>query len=200
MEIRLVIFIFLSVAALASKLFFRRAYAWLKPLPLIFIIALAFIKPAHPDVLWLAAISFGLLGDLFLLRPSGFVPGLLCFLLGHLAYFVALGVTPPASALVGVGALAVGVYLYLARHLIAGRQKKYLLPVLAYIIVSATLVSTALFFQLRSFAVIGAVSFAFSDFLLAYNKFVRQNPYVDAGVSITYFAAQWLLALHFVAI
>ena len=75
MEIRLIIFIALAAAAILTKLLWPRAYTVSKPLPILFILALAFLKPGRVDTLWLAALSFGLAGDLLLLSGRGFVPG-----------------------------------------------------------------------------------------------------------------------------
>lgn len=202
MEIRLIIFIALAAAAILTKLLWPRAYTVSKPLPILFILALAFLKPGRVDTLWLAALSFGLAGDLLLLSGRGFVPGLTSFLVGHVFYILAFTregggfyYTPPL--ILGVGAVVVGVSAYFTRHLLQSRQKKYIVPVVIYTCISGLFVMNAFRYPLLSMAVLGAVSFGLSDFLLAFNKFVRPIWYVQAGVSLTYYGAQWLLALHF---
>lgn len=202
MENRLLLFCVFVAAAVLAKLFFRRAYTIAKPLPIVFILALAFLRPGRVDGMWLMAISFGLAGDLFLLKDRGFIPGLVSFLLGHIFYILlfgrgAGGFYYSPALIVGVGAVAAGVFLYLARHLVQGRQKKYILPVLVYTTVSGILIMNSLAYPVISPAALGAIAFGLSDFLLAFNKFVRPSAYVEAGVSVTYYAAQWLLALQF---
>ena len=60
----------------------------------------------------------------------------------------------------------------------------------------AVLISTMLFsalMQRSSLYALGAVLFVFSDFILAWNKFVEPVPYRDALVLGTYLSAQWFL-------
>ncbi len=204
MDYRLIIFALLVVAAIATKLGARRVYAFAKPLPVVFILFLAFLHPQPVNGLWLAAIGFGLAGDLFLLSEKGFLPGLLSFLLGHIYYVFAFargefsGVLPPVPVLAGVAIVCGVAFAYLARHLVASRRKKYIIPVFAYITVTGLLLAVSFKYPVFSLAVLGTVSFAVSDFLLAFNKFVRPSWYAQAAVSLTYYAAQWLLARHFV--
>lgn len=47
-------------------------------------------------------------------------------------------------------------------------------------------------FHMGSFAV-GAVLFVFSDFILAWHRFVEPVPYRNYFVLVTYFLAQWCL-------
>jgi uncharacterized membrane protein YhhN len=204
MDYRLIIFAVLVVSAVTAKLGSRRFYGFVKPLPVLFIIFLAFLHPQPLYGLWLAAIGLGLAGDIILLSEKGFLPGLLSFLLGHIYYIFAFerGETPGgpigAPVLVGVSVLCVGAFVYLARHLISGRRKKYIFPVFVYIAVTGVLMAVSLRNPIASFAVLGATSFAVSDFLLAFNKFVRPSWYAQAAVSLTYYGAQWLLARYFV--
>ncbi len=202
MEIRLIIFTALVLAAVLTKLLWPRAYNIFKLLPLLFILALAFLRPQNINTLWLAAISFGLAGDAILLSDKGFVPGLLSFLIGHIFYIFAfaregggLYYTPPL--ILGVGSIIIGVSAYFTKRLLQSRQRKYILPVIIYTFISGLFVMNAFRFPILSAAVCAAVSFGVSDFLLAFNKFIRPSWYVQAGVSLTYYGAQWLLALHF---
>lgn len=50
--------------------------------------------------------------------------------------------------------------------------------------------------QRSSLFALGAVLFVFSDFILAWNKFVEPVPYRDYLVLVTYFMAQWLLFIR----
>ncbi len=202
MDNRLIIFVALVLAAVVSKLFSPRIYAIAKPLPLLFILALAFLKPVFPPPLWLGAVLCGLAGDIWLLSARGFIPGLLSFLLGHIFYIFAFERQLPTQgnnlitvfAVASISALA---FFYLAQHLFRARNRMFILPIFFYIGVTALLLLSALKNPLFSYAALGAVLFAASDFLLAFNKFIRPTLYVQAAVSLTYYAAQWLLAVHF---
>ena len=205
MDNRLIIFSSLVAAAVVAKLFAPLVYAFLKPLPLLFILALAFLKPVFPPGLWLAAVLCGLAGDLWLLSARGFIPGLLSFLLGHVFYIFAFarqrpGDTDAPVIVFAVASVSVLAFGYFAQHLFRARNRKFILPVFFYIAVTALFLLAALKNPLISYAAIGAILFAMSDFLLAFNKFIRPTVYVQAAVSLTYYAAQWLLALHFGAI
>ena len=50
--------------------------------------------------------------------------------------------------------------------------------------------------QRSSLFALGAILFVFSDFILAWNKFVEPVPYRDYLVLVTYFLAQWLLFIR----
>lgn len=203
MQNQFLIFAVLLVLALMSKLLWRSLYTYTKALPLAFILFLAFLKPETPPIFWLLAIGFGLAGDLLLLSRNGFLAGLFSFLMGHLCYIAGFyrlqGEFPHLTAILPAALTALAVYVYFARLLVAQRNKKYLLPVLFYTAVTAALVVLAL--ETRSYpAATGAMLFALSDFLLAFNKFYRRTWYAEAGVSLTYYLAQWLLAVHFAGI
>ena len=47
--------------------------------------------------------------------------------------------------------------------------------------------------QRSSLYALGAVLFVFSDFILAWNRFVEPVPYRDYLVLVTYYLAEWLL-------
>lgn len=62
--------------------------------------------------------------------------------------------------------------------------------------VYAFVISTMLFFgmlQRSTLYALGAVLFVFSDFILAWNRFVEPVPYSRYLILVTYFLAQWLL-------
>lgn len=62
------------------------------------------------------------------------------------------------------------------------------------ILISAMMMSALL--QRSSLFALGAVLFVFSDFILAWNKFVEPVPYRTYLVLVPYFAAQWLLYIR----
>ena len=59
------------------------------------------------------------------------------------------------------------------------------------VLISAMLLTGLL--QRSTLYALGAVLFVFSDFILAWNRFIEPIPYRDYLVLITYFLAQWLL-------
>lgn len=201
MDNSLLIFSLLVFCSVVTKLTVTKVYPFFKPLPILMILLLAFLRPVFPDKLWLAAVLFGLIGDLWLLSEKGFIPGLLSFLLGHIFYVFAFaartdGINFPWVYVALSVTVSLFAFIYLAQNLVKARKKRYILPILFYITVTALL----LIFALRSaavLAIVGAVFFALSDFLLAFDKFIRRTWYVQATVSVTYYAAQWLLALYF---
>lgn len=50
--------------------------------------------------------------------------------------------------------------------------------------------------QRSSLFALGSVLFVFSDFMIAWNKFIEPVPYRDYLVLITYFLAQWLIFIR----
>lgn len=205
MDNRLIIFATLVAAVVVAKLLSPRIYGFLKPLPLLFILASAFLKPVFPPSLWLAALLFGLVGDIWLLSEKGFIPGLLSFLLGHIFYVFAFerqlpGLTNATVVSFTVIFISTLAFAYFAQHLFRARRRIFILPIFFYIAVTALLLLSAFKNPLFSHAALGAILFAASDFLLAFNKFIRPTVYAQAAVSVTYYAAQWLLAVHFGAL
>lgn len=61
-----------------------------------------------------------------------------------------------------------------------------------YAVIICTMLTLGLL-QRSSLYALGAVLFVFSDFILAWNRFVEPIPYRDYLVLVTYFLAQWLL-------
>ena len=65
--------------------------------------------------------------------------------------------------------------------------------------VYACLISTMMLLALlqrSSLFALGAVIFVFSDFILAWNKFMEPVPYRQYLVLVPYFLAQWLLFIR----
>ena len=62
------------------------------------------------------------------------------------------------------------------------------------VIISLMLLAAML--QRSSLYALGALIFVFSDFILAWNKFLEPVPYRQYLVLVTYFLAQWLLFIR----
>jgi uncharacterized membrane protein YhhN len=153
----------------------------------------------------LAGLILSLGGDVALLWPQqGFLPGLVSFLLAHLAYLWAFtrGVRFAARPLpfVAYGALAAAILAWLWPSVPAALR----IPVLAYVLCLASMAAQAGVVGLaargtpdaaraRTLALGGAL-FLCSDTLLAINKFALPLPLSGLWILLTYWAAQWCIA------
>jgi uncharacterized membrane protein YhhN len=174
-----------------------------KPLALGLLLAAALaLDPADLAVRgWFSlALVLCLLGDVLLMLPQDlFVPGLVSFLFGHVAYIVGMhldGVDAPRAA-VGVVLVLVAIAT-LGRHILraVGRsdEPELRLPVLAYMSVISLMVVSAIGTG-DALAIIGAALFYASDSLIAWNRFVRASRRGQVAVIVTYHLAQVGLVL-----
>ncbi len=148
---------------------------------------------------WLlgAALAGSLAGDAFLMVEGFFIPGLVSFLIAHVAYIALFrqGVAwfPRPLALVATLGVGGAMYAYLWQ---GGLPTGLRIPVAVYVTVIALMAAQALG---RAGALgdraarqvaLGACFFMLSDSLLATNRFVQPLPLAQAGVLATYYAAQ----------
>lgn len=174
-----------------------------KPLATLIVIAHAWHRGADAPVVrrWvLAGLACSLAGDIALLWPAqGFLPGLVSFLLAHLAYLVAftrvrrLAARPLAFA---VYALLAGVILW---RLWPGVPVALRVPVVAYVLcLGAMAAQAAVLWRLRTpragMLALGGALFMSSDALLATDKFAGPLPLASLWILGTYWAAQWCIA------
>ncbi len=178
--------------------------------PLVMLIAIAYVAVhAYSTgakglffIYLLAALVYSLAGDVFLMFPGYFIPGLVSFLVAHL-FYVALfkqGTAwfPSRKALVAT--LAVGSLMY--AFLWSGLAPPLRGPVAAYVVVIALMAAQAigravvLHDRAAVGAAIGACFFMLSDSLLATNKFAFALPLAPLWVLGTYYTAQILIARH----
>jgi alkylglycerol monooxygenase len=147
-----------------------------------------------------AALGGSLAGDVFLMFPGYFIPGLVSFLVAHLFYLALFRQGqrwfPHRRALGATLGVAVAMYAFLwAGGLPAALRG----PVAAYVLVIALMAAQAIgrASVLRDGAsvlvAVGAVSFMLSDSLLATNRFVQPLPWAQVWVLGTYYAAQALI-------
>ncbi|MBQ0960250.1 lysoplasmalogenase [Ideonella sp. 4Y11] len=139
-------------------------------------------------------------GDVALLWPQqGFLPGLVSFLLAHVAYGVALwrgGARPwwPAIALYAVVALAV------LQRLWPGIAPALQGPVVAYVLALAAMaaLAAARWRRLRSvgaaWGALGGALFMLSDATLAFDRFAAPVPLASLWILASYWAAQACIA------
>jgi uncharacterized membrane protein YhhN len=159
------------------------------------------------EIATLIGLVLGALGDIALLSEHGFLAGLGSFLLGHLAYVVAVGTyLPPRTwlaaagpyaalpAVVGLGALA---YLW-------PKLGKLRVPVIFYVLVIIAMVISAIALvrsdildmhhDRRELFAAGAVLFFISDLSVARDKFVAPGFANRVWGLPVYYGAQVLIA------
>ncbi|MDP2742620.1 MAG: lysoplasmalogenase family protein [Hydrogenophaga sp.] len=154
------------------------------------------------DTLLLVALAFSLAGDAFLMFPGFFIPGLVAFLLAHLAYIALFRHDAPwfasrhaLAATLGIGA-AMYAFLWQGGLPVALRG-----PVAAYVLVIALMAAQAMgratvHRNRAAIAVaVGTGFFMLSDALLATNRFVSPLPMSQVWVLGTYYAAQVLIVM-----
>jgi uncharacterized membrane protein YhhN len=144
---------------------------------------------------FVVALVFSLAGDVFLMLPRDlFVPGLVSFLLGHIAYVAGLrvdggglGATLVAAFIVVVVGAVVGTRI--VRAVREGPEPNLVGPVVAYMVVISTMVTCALSTG-SVLAAAGAALFFASDSLIAWNRFVQPLAWAPVTIMITYHAGQ----------
>lgn len=182
----------------------RRVVFIFKPLTTILVIALAASLPAAEAAYRnaiLIGLGFSLAGDIFLMLPDRFLPGLVAFLLAHLAYLWAFTRHVPFAAAILPFVVVALVSAAVLAILWAGVARRMRLPVVAYVVAIGAMTAQAIT-QGMLLAVpaawasgIGAALFFLSDATLAFNRFRRSFRGARAIILSTYWAAQTLIAL-----
>ncbi|MEJ8855941.1 lysoplasmalogenase family protein [Variovorax robiniae] len=198
-----------ALAAASGALELRELHLVFKPLALLLLIGFAVMRARREGGSarfggWLiAGLVASLAGDLLLMWPQFFVPGLVCFLLAHLAYIalfrMGVGMFPRRGALAAT--LGVGVAMY-AVLWFGGLPVALRVPVGLYVIVIACMAAQAIGRAAvmgdaaSRWVAVGACFFMLSDALLAMNRFVSPLPLASLWVLATYYAAQMLIVRH----
>ena len=179
-----------------------------KPMTTLLIIAFAWPRgAAQPKQRRFVRIGLvlSLLGDVALLWPKeGFLPGLVAFLLAHLAYIAAFCVPVRLAARPVVFAVYAAIAALILSQLWGGVPPALRAPVVAYVLCLATMASQAGVWwrvaagrgdaPLARHAAIGGVLFMVSDSLLAVNKFAVPLPLSSLWILLTYWTAQGFIA------
>ena len=182
----------------------ERALAFVfKPLATVLIIALAWGRGEGQPVLrrWvIAGLVLSLAGDVALLWPrEGFLPGLVSFLLAHIAYLVAFTRARRFAARL----LPFVAYAVVAGGLLAvlwpGVPSPLRLPVLLYVLALASMAAQAavlwrLGLPRAGVLALGGALFVLSDALLAFNRFHTPLPMASLWILASYWSAQWCIA------
>jgi alkylglycerol monooxygenase len=183
---------------------FTELHQVFKPLAMVLAMAVVALRARAGNGLgrfeWLliAALACSLAGDVFLMLPGKFIPGLVSFLLAHLCYIALFRRDAPwfpsGRALAATLALAAAMYAYLFPTLPGALR----VPVAAYAVVIALMAAQAIgrAVVLRDAhaagVAAGAALFMLSDSLLAINKFATPLPMAQFWVLASYYAAQVL--------
>jgi len=196
---------FVFAAALTSAAF---SLGWptvemvAKPLALALLIASFAPRRGEPWVkrLVLAALVASLAGDVLLLWPALFLPGLVAFLIAQVLYGLAfsrgVGFLPSRAALAAVAAFAIVVLATLWPDIEAGLRA----PVAAYVAMLGLMVAqgagraTALADRASALVAVGAAVFMASDLTLALTTFAGAPAFVAQATLPTYYLAQALIA------
>ncbi len=173
------------------------------------------------DALLMAALAASLAGDVLLMLPGQFIPGLVAFLLAHLCYLALFKLGTSRLQPVGAGTgrevaavrsvwfpsrralyctLGVGAAMYVS--LWHGLGPVLRPAVAAYVLVIALMAAQAIgrATLLRNRAAVlvavGACFFMLSDALLAVNRFAHPLPLAPLWVLSSYYGAQILIATY----
>ncbi len=201
-----------EVAALATAtaaLGFIEWHRVFKPLAMVLAMAFVVVRAGglgglrRFDALLLGALAMSLAGDVFLMFPGYFIPGLVSFLAAHVLYIALFrqGVDWFQSRRALAVTLGVGAAMY-AFLWAGGLPAALRVPVAAYVVVIALMAAQAIgraMVQRDAASVgvaIGAGFFMISDSLLATNKFVSPLPMAQVWVLGTYYVAQILIVRH----
>ena len=176
----------------------RSVEVWSKPLALIALIGVALtLDPMDPvtRAWFVAALVLSLAGDVFLLDgDKRFIPGLIAFLLAHIAYTVGLVVAPDWSwagfgaALVAMALLAGTVGVQIVRS--ARRSKPILGPAVTAYLLAISVMFCAAAATGNWFAIVGAALFVASDSVLGWRQFVGSARWMPVAIMVTYHLGQ----------
>ena len=174
-----------------------------KPAAMIALIGAALTLTPHIESrrwAFVVALTFSLLGDVFLMLPRDyFIAGLGSFLVAHAAYIVGLriGATDVRPLVVSAIPVVVAAALIGARVIrsLRGTHPELIAPVSAYIGVISVMVASALATG-EPLAAFGAVFFMTSDALIAWSRFVNDSlDWAPVTIIVTYHVAQAMLVL-----
>ena len=160
-------------------------------------------QPGSFVALLLAALAASLAGDVFLMFPGYFIPGLVAFLVAHLCYIAlfkqGLPWFPSRTALAATLGVGGAMYAFLW---LGGLPAALRLPVACYVIAIALMAAQAIGRALvprdphATSVAVGACAFMLSDALLATNRFVMPLPLAPFWVLSTYYLAQVLIVVN----
>lgn len=196
-----------GVIHLATLSLDSTALNWIfKLLPMALIIVLAVSsQPADKLKMYKVLVVIGLIfciaGDAFLLKDGNqwFMFGLSSFLVGHIFYVAAMIRRWEFSLLALLCMVPIGVYSWLIGWelhngiMSDSGQSDLWPPVVIYVSVISVMCWIAIMSR-NWHAAVGAILFAASDSILAWNKFISTVPASGFWIMLTYFTAQLFIA------
>jgi uncharacterized membrane protein YhhN len=182
----------------------RRLEYLCKPMTMVaLIVAAVALQPATGasarQSWFVAALVFSLAGDVLLMLPrEQFVGGLSAFLVAHVCFIAGFWTDGPAVGPLLVAAVVVVVTIgSLARRILPAvrrRDPALVVPVALYMAVIGVMVATALAVG-NPVAGVGAVLFAASDTMIAWDRFVAPFPAAGVWIMVTYHLGQAALVV-----
>jgi uncharacterized membrane protein YhhN len=194
---------FAAMSTAASACGWSDVYFFAKPIAMLILMFVAWLADGvhKTSQTWLVrALGLSWVGDVLLLYPGLFLPGLVAFLVAHVCYAWLLTrdapARPPAKPF--VCCMVAGVLVY-ASLWFNGLPPAMPMPVAAYVAVLATMAALAWgrFWHRQDrgsgWVAVGATVFMVSDTLLAIDRFVSPLPFAGLWVLATYYVAQGLI-------
>ena len=191
---------FAALSTASAACGWEAVYFLAKPIALMLLMFVAWLPsglPAKSQAWLVRALALSWVGDVLLLYPGLFVPGLVAFLAAHVSYLRVMlrerPRWPDSRAWVGCGLAGGLMFAFLWSH---GLPEDMRAPVAAYVTVLVAMASVAWSLALRQVTqgagllALGASLFMLSDSLLAMDRFVSPLPYAGLWVLSTYYAAQ----------
>jgi uncharacterized membrane protein YhhN len=186
-----------------------------KPVVMLALIGVALAWPTEPGTepaavrpFLVAGLVLSLVGDVLLLPPGRFVPGLVAFLMGHVAYLAAFLQLAGSAPWLAAGIVAAVVLIAtVGRVLVRAAARSGLGAPVALYLVAICAMAVAATRTGEPVGILGAWLFVASDALLGWGRLRAPAPGMPRGggrrlgvaVMITYHVAQGLLVLALVA-
>ena len=198
----LIIFLLIVTSIFAKQFGKAKLFMIVKPLTMLFIIALPLLEVREEystyAYLIVTGLIFSLLGDLYLLYPDKyFNNGLYSFLVAHILYAFAFNQNVNEHCF-GVAAVVIVFVLIVSKYL-APKLGAMKYPVILYILVISAMLYSGINYDRQLLSItyvsIGAILFAISDTVLAFNKFYKKFSFAEPIILSTYFVAQLMFAL-----
>jgi len=182
----------------------QNMYSIFKPLTTLLIISIAtliFYKTESTySIIILVALTFSLIGDVFLISDKYFLPGLASFLIAHICFIIGFtslyGFNYSLTPLIPLLLIGGGYFMYLKKDL-----NEFSLPVLVYIGVILVMNWQAInlimsndneiFYALAA----GSILFSLSDSILAYNKFKKPFKSAEPLILSTYWISIFIFTI-----
>lgn len=169
------------------------------PVVVLMVMVIGFNRQRYGKII-AAGLGFCVVGDILLELRGLFVPGMIAFLLGHLCYIGAF--VSKQKQLNPLNALPFALWVGWAIALMWSGLGALQIPVTLYTLTifvmmwrASALVASWPHDRWMWCAAVGAISFGFSDTLIAINKFHTSLGEVRIPIILTYWAGQCLIAM-----